>query len=795
MLSPRAHKILRDIWGNKGRTFLVVLSIATGIFAIGLVASAQGLLARNMDESYASIEPANATYLAPAFTQDVIDEVVASGLAAETSGRRYFQTRIKVGEGKWENATFFALPDYEDIRVKKIIPKEGGWPPADGEVLLELSTLKIMEVKVGDVLTVQAPNGREYHLVVGGTVQDMNVVPTNFSGSANGYVNFNTLAMLGEPPVLNQLDVVVAGDNLDKEHVRGTAIEIRDDVLRKAGVGVFAMIVYPPGKHPLSDLMNTLSIFLGAIGILALLLGVFLVINTVSAMVGNQIRQIGVMKAVGARTGQVTLLYLSMVFIFGLLAFLIAAPLAALGGRALIVFVAGLINFNVTNFRIPLWVFGLELAVGLVAPLLAAAYPIHRGSKVTVREAISSYGIEEKHGKGELLEYILNRFKRLSRPLMLSLRNTFRRKGRLALTLITLTLAGAIFVSIFSVRSSMLRTLDEALQFWNFDVQLTFDQSQPSHKLVAEAEEVEGVEAAESWSGALAFLERPDGTENEGLLIYGIPSDSQLIRPNLREGRWLQEGDSNAIVINSDFSKDEPGVQLGDSVHLNIKGKEQDWQVVGAIESRLSGAAAYANYDFFNGYLEEEGQANYLFVKTSQDNTKAQDQAASNLEDHFREIGTPLSSVKTVSEIHAGAENQFNILILFMLIMGFLLAVVGALGLMGTMGLNVMERTREIGVMRSIGASNRSILTIFVSEGMIIGAISWMLATLLAVPLSILLNYIVGATFFKATLSYQFAISGVFMWLFAAMFLSALASLLPARRAARLTVHEVLSYE
>jgi putative ABC transport system permease protein len=795
MLRPRSRKVLSDIWGNKGRTLLVVLSIAVGVFAIGLVATAQGLLSRNMDESYASVNPADITYLAPAITQDTVDAVKGQGEVDEASGRRYFQARMKVNDGPWKNGTFYALPDYENIPIKKITPVEGDYPPAEGEVLLEKSTLKIIDVGVGDMLSVQAPNGQEYQLRVGGTVQDMNVFPSNFSGSANAYVNFDTLAMLGEPPVFNQLDVTIAGADLSEDDVRQAAIRLRDGVLQEEGVGILAMIVYPPGKHPLTDLINTLSVFLGAIGLLALLLGVFLVINTVNAIVSSQIRQIGVMKALGARTSQISRMYLAMVLVFGLLAFVVAAPLAGFGGRALIIFIANLINFNISSFQVPMYVYGLEIGVGLLVPLLAAAYPIHQGTKITVREAISSYGIEEAGKTGGLLDKILLHFRKLSRPLMLSLRNTFRRKGRLALTLITLTLAGAIFVSIFSVRSSLLRTLDENLAFWNFQVQMSFQQDQPSDRLIAEAKQVEDVEIAESWSGALAFLERPDGTENEGMVIYGIPADSELIRPDTKEGRWLQQGDQNVVVANSDFMKGEPGLKLGDSIHLNILGKEQDWQIVGVIGSRLSGPALYSDFSYFNSYKGKEGLANYLFVKTSDSSIAAQDRAASDLEEHFRAAGIPPSSVDTVSEIRSGAENQFNILIIFMLVMAILLAAVGGLGLAGTMSLNVMERTREIGVMRSIGASNRAVLTIFVSEGMIIGAISWILAALLAIPLSALLSYIVGAAFLKSSLSFAYSFSGVLIWLVAALLLSAMASLFPARRAEKLSVREVLAYE
>ncbi len=527
---------------------------------------------------------------------------------------------------------------------------------------------------------------------------------------------------------------------------------------------------------------------------LALLLGAFLVINTINAIVSGQVRQIGVMKAIGGSTGQITRMYLALVLAFGVLAFLIAVPLAVLGGRGVVNMMADMINFNVTNSRVPGWVFLLELGVGLLVPLLAALWPVWSGSRVSVREAISSYGIEEGT-RGGWFEGLLNRFRWLSRPLMLSLRNTFRRKGRLALTLMTLMLAGAIFVSIFSVRDSMLKTLDQALAFWNFDVQMTFLASPPGVDFVTEAEQVEGVTQAEIWTGALSFYQRPDGTENDGTIIYGIPADSELIRPDLREGRWIEQGDTNQVVVNTDFTKDEGEVTLGSSIDLNIDGQVNQWQVVGVIQSRLTGPALYTNYDYLDQSLNRLVQSAYLMVQTSDHSEQGREQAAEALEDHFRKLGAPPVSVETVSEIQSGAKNQFNILIIFMLVMAVLLAAVGCLGLMGTMGLNVMERTREIGVMRSIGATNGTVRLIFVTEGVIIGFLSWVLASLIALPVSLLLCYIVGHAFFQAALAYSFSFWGVLIWLALAIVLSAVSSLLPARRAARLTVREVLAYE
>jgi putative ABC transport system permease protein len=154
-----------------------------------------------------------------------------------------------------------------------------------------------------------------------------------------------------------------------------------------------------------------------------------------------------------------------------------------------------------------------------------------------------------------------------------------------------------------------------------------------------------------------------------------------------------------------------------------------------------------------------------------------------------------VNSTMTRSRESGQIESQFNVLVVFLLIMAILLAVVGGIGLMGTMSLNVLERIREIGVMRAIGASDGAVLQVVIVEGLLIGLLSWALSILLAWPLSKALSDAVGNAILQAELTYTFSVGGTIIWLVAALLLSALASFWPARSASRVTVREVLAYE
>jgi len=141
------------------------------------------------------------------------------------------------------------------------------------------------------------------------------------------------------------------------------------------------------------------------------------------------------------------------------------------------------------------------------------------------------------------------------------------------------------------------------------------------------------------------------------------------------------------------------------------------------------------------------------------------------------------------------AVESLDILVTFLLLMAILTAIVGSMGLTGTMGMNVLERTREIGITRAIGADDRAVMRTVIAEGVVIGMISFGLAIILSIPFTYGLSYIVSLAVFQTPIAVVFTYMGYAIWLGLVLVLSTVASILPARNAARLTIREVLAYE
>ena len=130
-----------------------------------------------------------------------------------------------------------------------------------------------------------------------------------------------------------------------------------------------------------------------------------------------------------------------------------------------------------------------------------------------------------------------------------------------------------------------------------------------------------------------------------------------------------------------------------------------------------------------------------------------------------------------------------------LLTMTLLAAIVGSIGLMGTISINVVERTREIGVMRSIGATAFAVIRLFIGEGIVMGVLSWLIALPLSYPAAQALGNMVGNLLLRAPLDFAYSMEGAVNWLLIVIGQSALASLLPGLRAAQMSVRETLAYE
>lgn len=795
MLSSRWRKLLGDLFVNKMRTVLVIFAIAIGVFGISVVANSYSILMREMDKNYWNTTPSSATLWTDPLSDSDLEKIRALPYLSELEAREQILGRVQVGNNEWKDILLFVVHDFSNLSLDTFTSEEGNAVPAIGEILFERKALTFVKAEVGQSINIKIPDSNSKSLKLTGTVHAPGLPPSWMEGLAYGYITPDTFQLLGGKVQNTQLKILVSEGALDKKQIRKTA-NLLKDYLGKEGINVLRIDIPSPGKHPHYNQMATLLFLMEVFGVLALILSGVLVANMITSILEQQIRQIGIMKAIGASSRQIGGLYLGMVIFFSFTAMVISIPVGIFAGRGYAWIAAQLLNFNIYSNEIPAYIFLIELAVGFLVPVLTSAYPILKGSRITVREAITDYGIRLEKWEGKKTDNFPKLLGFLPRPFLLSLRNTFRRKGRLIFTTLVVAVGGTGFIVAMNIYASMYNTVDKKMSAFSYDIQATFDQSQPVGDIEEAIKEIPGIVEMESWSGAAATRVYEDNTTGENFTIIAPSSSSKLMSPPpLYEGRWLESEDTNAIVINQRLLSLEADIHVGDEIMLRINQKDAKWTVVGISKELIGPPSAYVDSDYLSQLIGEEGYSRSVVVSTSNhDSTFVQD-IAKQLEQKMADKVMNLSSLIKLADYRESLVNHLSIIATFLIIMSMLVVFVGGLGLATTISINTLERTKEIGIMRAMGASTYSITGIIVTEGIVIGILSWFVSAILSWPLSKIVSYNFGIIFFEAPLEFAASIPGYLIWLVIVIFFAALASYYPSRNASRMSVRNALSYE
>jgi len=823
VIDTRVKKAVMDLWYDKWRATMVVLAIAIGIFAIGTIATGYSILSHEMNASYMGTNPPSAVLYMDHTDDNLIDTVKDTGPVSDVEARRMVTARIQTGPDQWRTIWLFVIDDYNDMRIAKIAPESGSWPPKKGEMLIERAAMPLINSSIGDDITVMTKNGDETKLCFAGTAYDPAQAPAVMEGRAYGYITADTLPDLGLSPELDQLLITVTNNTMDEEHIKSASYQVKS-MIERDGYNVSRIEVPAPGKHPNAGQMSSLMFLFETFGVIAFILSLVLVVNMITGLLSGQVRQIGIMKALGSTSGQVAAIYLGGVLLLGLIATMIALPLSIVAGRALALMIGGMLNFDIASYDVAYWVYAVVAVIGLAMPLVVAAYPVYRGSRITIHQAINDYGIGSNVKPG-LFDSLITKVSWLSRPIMLTIRNMFRRKGRLALTLLTLAIGGSMFIVAMTLSASMDATVDNALGARHYNAVITFAKDYPNDDIRSNFTDIPGVTGADKMISTTASLTDADGMDSNQFTLFAITPDTKLVTYPVLEGRWLQPEDSGVVVLNhmlvSDLEEhgDAKDLKPGDRIMLNIDGNRSTWLVAGIVREMMAPARAYVSYDDYASLSGRVGQANAAIVSTTRqsglDNSaplftvhgmpvggggggKVVDNTNTILpliEHRTRDTGLNISQAASIDEMRTRMKEHLAVVAAFIMIMALMTLAVGMLGLASTMSINVMERRREIGVMRAVGATNRNLYLILAIEAGVIGLLSWIVSLAIAHPLSIAVGNIFGAIFFKSPLDIAFSPVGIIMWLALVLMLAPAASLLAAKKALKLPVHEVLAYE
>ncbi|HLO29886.1 MAG TPA: FtsX-like permease family protein [Anaerolineales bacterium] len=795
------HKIWFDIWHNKTRTFLAVLSIAAGVFAVGTIFGMSDMLLTNMDKSHRAVL---ATHVDASLDTLVDRETILS--LKDVPGVEGVEPYNSVSilyklhpEDEWRQGIIQMRDNFDEQKYELLQLRGGQWPSGKNEVGLERMAAQFLKIGIGDTVIFKI-NDKERTLPITGLIRHPFVPPPQFMDLAFFFMNGEGMERLGIPDgKFSSFYVRVTPYSSD--HAKEVATAIKDK-LAKQNIRVAGFSYEDPEKHWGRTFFDPITLVQKLLALICVAISAILVFNTISNLITQQTNQIGILKAIGGSTRTIVGVYLISALVYGILAFIIALPLAAVLAHLLTRSLLNLFNIDFDTFQVSREAVILQALSALAAPLLAGLPPVLKGAGITVRQAIASYGLgNDFHSSriDRLVEGIGQRW--LPSYYATALGNMFRHKGRLLLTQLVLVAAGSSFLMVMSLNTSLALTLDNFFARQRYDISISFNRDERANRVIALAESVEGVEKAEIRVVQQAgMLVEGQLLKEAGLstTIRGIPSGSDFFTPLIVAGRWFALQEGRALVIPRETAEDN-NIQVGDmvTIDLGVLGKDQ-WQIIGLYEPVFVGGFAsdtiYAPQETLFQIAKKYNQAGLVIVRTTAHEGPFTTHVTRNLKEVFERHSLKVSGSQTQADLRTTNEWQFSIVTSMLLALSVIVAIVGGIALMGALSIGVIERTKEIGVLRAVGARSHTILGIFIMEGVLQGLISWVVA----VPISILVSPTaadaMGHAMFGATLDYQYNWLAVGTWLVIVVVVSVLASIFPARGATRISVRDSLAY-
>lgn len=805
-MNARLRKSLADVTRRKGRTLLVALGIFIGVL---------GLTGINFTEdtlftAFAFTAGVHATRPDIDVMVDRLDTGLLPTLAAiphvttvqyETRYDTVWQIHSGAGHVPLH---LLSYPDLRHVAFDGFELTDGRYP-GYGEIVMETGDQSLQAFAIGDLVTVAAgPQNAQLRVVGLARTPGRNPAST---GEALGYMSdagLQRLAPADRPKAVTH-SILIKAQHVADAHDVAAALQ---QVLQAQQIAV-ENVVFPTASVDAATLRAIEGVFtlLRALAILAVGLSSLLILNTVTTLVTEQTAIIGTMKALGGTRGAIARNYLVSVGIYAVLATVPALGLGLYAGYQLASYLAVRVPVELGQFTVEPWIVALSLGVGLGVPLLAALPPLWNGTRISVREALAAYGVSAGQGdapvatRGTRLTWV-------SQTSWLGLRGIFRKRWRATLTLITLTLAGVSFLVVQTATSSVNGTVGAVRASSSADMRVSFRDATTFGQIREQVNALPNVQKVER-TGSTNVT-----TQWGTLQVSGYEADTQIYHYSLTSGRWMRKGETRVVLLSDDAAR-KTGLKAGDTVTVtnNFGSSTQlSLTVIGTVKQSIDvlgwiGAAVMP----VDTVYELRGVAAATVAGSTQEvQIEASDRSRASVDALAKAVNgvvNPTGSSNDGSGYYAGdrgtvdtvheyvTRRQGTWYILYYMLYGVALIVgaVGILGLANALSASVLERRREIGMLRAMGATGRRVAQVFWVEGLALGGIAWCLGALLGLPLAYAFVQMLWQVVMPVDVYVDYVAFAVMLG--AILLVATLASIAPAWRASRVRVAEMLRYE
>jgi putative ABC transport system permease protein len=727
MVSALLSKSFGDLKRRKARTIFTILTIALAVAALGLF-SVVPLMDTAMEKE---VHDSNMYDVRISVPDLVLNASHINGLKEienvnEVEIRSIFYTRMYIGERR-NDVMIIGVEDFTAQDVD-IVSLDSGSAPGNMQLLADrnMARANLFHGKEGESVRLYDFQGNVQELSISGSGHSLLYSNYPMFGLAVFYSDFETVHELSNASGVNLISFDL-GENTQEDADLAIA-SIESYLAQNTAFVSFSDIpdVRVNGDWPGQQQFADMSSFFAILTFMTLFCSVFLISNTMHTMITEQKNEIGQLKAVGATKMQVVRSYATTGLLMGGMGAFIGGVLGILIAQAMTAFLASNIFGVEPSFNIYLPVVIMSMLVGCGLTLLATIPALVKVLRMTAREGMEKHGISTNYGTSRF-DKLLMRMGFIPRSAQMGLRNVARKKGRSISTILQITLAVGMFLAIISIGASIQAAVSQEYSNFGSDIISTgsMEGGRPLYEdLKFVLEDIDGVDIAEP----MAFTEVVLNDHNLGVYGYSHDTISYDFKSTLYKGRWFnsQEEQTNAtvLVITKSFSEIE-SLKVGETVDVKMATGTYQFQVIGITSSLMNnGMACFMPISTVQDRLMMGDVVTGFSIVTKSGSHDLIDRVATDIEDTMLENGFVVNNLilyVAEEQNHQANQQVMNL----MMAVGGLIVLITMIGLMSMLTMNVIERTKEIGMLRCIGSSSRSIRSVFGVEGLVIALFGW----------------------------------------------------------------------
>lgn len=787
-------KVLRELKLYKCRTLMAFLGILIGITSIGFVLASYSILTREMNVNYINTNPASIVLKVSNLDTQGVDLIKEMKNNIDIEVRKTLVSRVDRENGTYGTLYLYAVENFDNLRVDTFTLEKGELPNSSNQMALERDSLKnLMNLKKGydENVIVKLPGGKEANMNLSGIVHAPGLPPASMEKYSYAFLTLEGLQALCYQGWYDEIHLVSYDNRFDRESLRILAADMKDR-LTQNGYQVVRVDIPEPGKHPHGDQLKSLLFLLQAFTVISLLVACIIIINLLNFIMSKQTKQIAIMKSAGADTWDIVLPYFLYVLLISIGAVIISVPIAVVVGSGYSNFAAGILNFKITSYKIPLWVYAVQVSSGILIPLIASFYPIYRSCKITIKEGLTEQTGSNKK-TSDKISFIRRIINKANTKITIPLNNVFRKKGRTLLAILALATGGVLFMTSQNIVASIDKTVDVSMNTFSYDYDVRLYGQYTDEKIMKALDNIEGVDEAEIYEANTATFEKGDGTDSAYYTIKALPRDSSMVNLELFEGANIKTLD-NAVIINKALWDEEKWMQPGMTVTMEIGEQSTSVVIAGIVNEVPPLPSIYMNLDNYEKIFSGSSRENIMISAKSLTSEEQLD-VSKIIEEMFKAEGIEISENWNIGLLRKSFIEHLNIIVNFFSVVALLAVVVGGLSIASAIGINVAERKRELGILRAIGVNGRQTISMISLEVILMGVAGWLLGLIMAYPISILTGNYFGQIFLHSNLNNTMSVSGTFLWLAISIIVSFISGLVPACKTASSPLKEMLAYE